>query len=189
MDPTELLGSGDHSKGRRRQSKRLILETAQTTKSPQLLGLEKLIVFGSGRWALNSDQDLRVYGTAAATEEPSSLRDHEVVGRKAWPLVQNEMRKGLHARDDSLHRRISHRLHHRLAPREKRQTRHGHLRAQPADDVGLRRRVVGIGKPATVAFEESIEQRATIVRPATLTGHQINRRQEPYDIDRGRTPP
>ncbi len=45
---------------------------------------------------------------------------------------------------------------------------------------------MGISEAPFIAFDESIEQPVTILFPGTLTSHEIDRAQEPHDIDHGR---
>ena len=45
---------------------------------------------------------------------------------------------------------------------------------------------MGLGETPLVAFDESIKQPVTILFPGTLTSREIDRAQEPHDIDHGR---
>ena len=45
---------------------------------------------------------------------------------------------------------------------------------------------MGLGETPLVAFAESIKQPVTILFPGTLTSREIDRAQEPHDIDHGR---
>jgi hypothetical protein len=44
---------------------------------------------------------------------------------------------------------------------------------------------VGLGETSRIAFDESIEQLVTIFFPRASTSHEIDRAQEPHDIDNG----
>src|SRR6185369_14443539 len=57
------------------------------------------------------------------------------------------------------------------------------LSSQPADDLRLSRPGVRIGQPQTIALEKSGPQPIAGARPAALTARQIERAQEPDDVD------
>jgi hypothetical protein len=118
--------------------------------------------------------------------KPASTNHTKVLRRKVGPLAQHDARKSFDRRDDSPHRYIGQRLHLALAPCKKRRACPGRLGTQLTHDVGRRRQIIGLGETPLIAFDESIEQRITILFPGASTGHEIDRAQEPHDIDHRR---
>src|SRR3954447_6744403 len=55
------------------------------------------------------------------------------------------------------------------------------------NDGRLGRPIVRIREPGPVTLEEPIPQAVTRARPAALTRREIDRAQEAYDVDEGRT--
>src|SRR5262249_26469935 len=132
------------------------------------------------------DHDFRTLGATNAALHPASTNHPKILRRKVRPLTPHDARKGFHPRKDSLHGRIGQRLHLGLAPSEKCRACRWRLGAQPSYDFGWRRQILGLDESLLIAFDKSIKQRVTLLFPGTLARCEIDRAQEPLDIDNGR---
>ena len=104
-------------------------------------------------------------------------------------LEAHDFTEGPHRRDGAFQSRLAYRFHLRLGRRKERLARRrSRCGLVASHDVGLGRLIRRVGHPFAIAVEEAIERSVAVVRPAALACDQVDRAQEPHDVDGGRPP-
>ena len=152
-----------------------------------MLDLEDEIVVVAGPRAFDARERLLRQGAADAGPQPPESLRAQIAGGESGPDGAHQLLDTPQRGAESGHFAGRRGLHEQFRRGQEGRCRPRGARPESSHDGGLRRQVVWIGEPAPVAVEEPVEQQWPAVLPPALPNREIDRAEEPYEIDHRRT--